>query len=139
MVYYSAFVVEPKFKKAWAVAWSIADYNDFLEVVQDAFGADRGEAADLYTELSEVLGYGSLTVADLEEYADVVSDLAAPIIEEYEEELYEERVVAPEEVAREPGEEPEEELGWDYEFDWQDEWFEEGEEIEITADLHYED
>lgn len=119
-------------------AWSIGDYNDFLDVVQDAFGADRGEAADLYAELSDVLGYGSLTVADLEEYADVASDLAAPIIEEYEEELYEERAVVPEEVVREPGEELEE-LEYDYEFDWQDEWYDPGDEIEITADVHYED
>jgi len=117
------------------VAWSIADYNDFLDVVQDVYGADRGEAQDMYAGLRDVLG-GSLTVADLEEYADVVSDLTVGVVEEPE---------PPGEFEREPGEEPleekleEEKLEWDYEFDWQDEWYDEGEEIEITADVHYED
>ena len=114
------------------MAWSIADYNDFLDTVQDAFGTDRAEAQELYTDLRDVLDIGPLTVDDLVEYADVASDLVALVIDE-------ERALAPEEVVREPGEEPpEEELEYDYEFDWQDEWFEVGDEIEITADLHYE-
>lgn len=120
------------------MAWSLADYGDFLEVVQDAFGVDRGEAQELYRDLRDVLDIGPLTVDDLVEYADVASDLVAPIIDEYEDELYEERALAPEEVVREPGEEPPDaELEYDYEFDWQDAWFEVGDEIEITTDLHY--
>lgn len=88
------------------MAWSIGDYNDFLEVVQDAFGLNRGEAAEVYQALGGVLGYGSLTVADLEEYADVVSDIVELLFGEEEED---------------------------------DEWLDEGEEVEITADLHYVD
>lgn len=91
------------------MAWSIGDYNEFLEVVQDVFGADRGEAQELYREMSDVLDIGPLDVADLEEYADVASDLMS------------------------------EGLEYDYEFDWEDEWLDIGDEIEITAELHYED
>lgn len=96
------------------MAWSIGDYNDFLEVVEDVFGVDRNEAAWLYRDLHYVLDIGPLTVADLEEYADVASDLMLPEVEE------------------------EEELEYDYEFDWQDEWLEVGEELEITAEVRYE-
>lgn len=118
------------------MAWSVADYNDFLEMAQDAFGADRAEAQELYRDLRDVLDIGPLAVDDLVEYADVASDLVASIIDGYEEEW---RALAPEGVEREPGEElPDEELEYDYEFDWMDEWFEVGDEIEITADLHYE-
>lgn len=95
------------------MAWSIGDYNDFLEVVTDVFGVDRYEAARLYSELSDVLDIGPLTVEDLEEYADVASDLMEPEVEE-------------------------EELEYDYEFDWQDEQLEPGDELEITAELRYE-
>ena len=98
------------------MAWSIGDYNDFLEVVTDVFGVDRYEAAEVYRDLRDVLDIGPLSVADLEEYADVVSDLMEPEVEEEEEEL-----------------------DYDYEFDWQDEWLDAGEELEITADLHYTD
>lgn len=97
------------------MAWSIGDYNEFLEVAQDAFGVDWSEAQELYSDLSDVLGYGSLTVADLEEYADVASDLMVLEVEE------------------------EEPLEYDYEFDWEDEWLDEGDELEITSDLHYTD
>jgi hypothetical protein len=107
------------------MAWSIGEYNDFLEVVRDAFGVDRDEAADLYRDMRDVLDIGPLTVADLEEYADVASDLIAPDEGELIEELDFFPDVPP--------------LEWDYEFDWQDEWLDEGEEIEITADVHYED
>lgn len=96
------------------MAWSIGEYNDFLAVVQDVFGVDRYEAADVYRDLRDVLDVGPLTVADLEEYADVVSDLMEPEMEE-------------------------EDLEWDAEFDWQDEWLDAGDELEITSDLHYED
>lgn len=97
------------------MAWSIGDYNDFLAVVQDTFGVDRSEAADVYRDLSDVLDIGPLTVADLEEYADVASDLV----------LYEEVEAL----------EPEEEL---YEPDWELEMLDVGDEIEITAEVHYE-
>ncbi len=96
------------------MAWSIGDYNEFLEVVTDVFGVDRYEAVELYRDMRDVLDIGPLTVEDLEEYADVASDLMEPEIEE-------------------------EELEWDDEFDWQDEWLDKGEELEITADLHYVD
>lgn len=94
------------------MAWSIGDYNDFLEVVTDVFGVDRYGAAELYRDLYDVLDIGPLTVAGLEEYADVASDLMEPEVEE--------------------------ELEYDYEFDWQDEQLEPGDELEITAELRYE-
>ena len=66
------------------MAWSLVDYNDFLETVQDAFGTDRAEAQELYRDLRDVLDIGPLTVDDLVEYADIASDLIAPVVEEYE-------------------------------------------------------
>jgi hypothetical protein len=95
------------------MAWSIGDYNDFLEVITDVFGVDRYGAAELYRDMRDVLGIGPLTVGDLEEYADVASDLMQP------------------EVLEDEG------LEYDYEFDWEDEWLDEGEELEITAELRY--
>lgn len=94
------------------MAWSIGDYNDFLTVVQDAFGMDRSEAAGLYTELRDVLAIGPLTIADLEEYADVASDLV----------FYEEPVLLIEEA----------------EPDWELDMLDVGDELEITAEVHYE-
>ena len=107
------------------MAWSIGDYNDFLTVAQDAFGMDRSEAAGLYTELRDVLAIGPLTIADLEEYADVASDLVF-----YEEVEVEE--IPPEVLRPEPVEE------FDYEPDWELEMLDVGDEIEITAEVHYE-
>lgn len=113
------------------MAWSIGDYNEFLTVVQDAFGMDRSEAAGLYTELRDVLAIGPLTIADLEEYADVASDLVF-YEPEYEYELVEaeppmimgvdDAVLAEAPIA---------------EADWWDDMLDVGDEIEITAEVHY--
>lgn len=109
------------------MAWSIGDYNEFLEVVQDAFGVDRGDAQTLYTELRDVLDIGPLTVADLEEYADVASDLVV-----YEEP--EEPELTPEEEAWEGIEFGDDDaLPYDYEYDWEDQWLDVGDELEIAV------
>lgn len=102
------------------MAWSIGDYNEFLEVAGDVFGLTHVESKMLYEELSDVLGYGSLTYDDLVEYADVASSLVEAF---------------PGFVFAEP---VEKELEYDYEFDWVDEQLEPGDELEITAELRYE-
>ena len=89
------------------MAWSIGDYNDFLDVVQDVFGADRADAADLYRDMRDILNIGPLTVGDLEEYADMASDLMAPVVADEDEDLD------------------------------MEEWFDVGDEIEVTADITY--
>ncbi len=95
------------------MAWSIGDYNEFLTVVQGAFGVDRGEAQEVYRELRDVLAIGPLTIADLEEYADVASDLIYYDIEKP--------------------------MGLEYEEPpWEDVMLDVGDELEITAEVHYE-
>lgn len=118
------------------MAWSISDYNDFLNEAQDLFGLERGEAQQLYRDMSDSFDGQTLLVGDLQDFADVASDLIA--IGEYEEPVIEGdyKDYAPGEV------EVEGEWEWEYEldeFDPDDFWIDEGEEIEVTADLAYEE
>lgn len=116
---------------------TVRDYHDFLEVTRDVFGLDYQDALAFYQEMRLMLDY-SPTVEDLEEYADVATDLIEPYHEVYAEDLdavdFEDRYsedIAAGYVARPPDydwviEEPQYDLP-------DDEWLQPGDEIEITA------
>ena len=117
------------------MAWSIGDYNDFLSEAQDTFGMDRSDAQDLYADMCDALGF-SLTVNDLYDYGDMASDLV-------EEEAYEGPVVSYDEIDTEDYADYDRvdlpALAYDDEYDFDDEWLEPGDEIEITAEVGYEE
>ena len=117
------------------MAWSISDYNEFLDEARDLFGLEYDEAQELYRDMSDHFDSESLTRDDLRDYADVASDII--VIEEYE------PVEEGEYEHYEPGDVvEEEEWEWEYdldEFDPDDFWIDEGEEIEVTAEVAYEE
>lgn len=117
------------------MAWSIGDYNEFLSEAQDTFGLDRGEAQDLYVDMRDALGF-SLTVNDLYDYGDMASDLVEEV--EVIELVVSYDVIDTEEYADVPRAELPT-LAYDDEYDFYDEWLEPGDEIEITAEVGYEE
>lgn len=116
---------------------TVRDYWDFLEVTRDVFGLDYDDAVAFYQEMRAVLDYAP-TVEDLEEYADVATDLIEPYHDVYAEDL------DAEEFEDRYGEEldaggiarPDD---YDYAledvYDLDDDvWLDDGTEIEITAE-----
>lgn len=110
------------------MAWSIADYNEFLADAREVFGLDYDEARYLYSEMRDALDH-AVDADDLRDYADLAADIIEPFIEEAE---YPEGV---------------DEDAYDYwvkegddrtfEEWYDDEWIDEGDEMELTGDLSY--
>lgn len=107
------------------MSWSFRNYNAFIREAREEFGISRPDAVDLYRQMRDELDrplYG----VDVERQYDLASD----ILEEW---VYDEVLDTPV-VELDADWLDEREIDYD-EFDYLDE----GVELEITADLEYEE
>lgn len=128
-------------------------YYEFLDTARDVFGLEWREAQEFYRDMRDVLGFApsELGAEAITEYAEVADALAERFYERPDLE-YHEPPPPPEPEELEPEEREEQYVEryeraaadeWDYGEDWEetedfdDEWFDEGDEIEITAELEY--
>jgi len=125
------------------MAWS--DYNEFIGAARGLYGLDLDEARQLYRDLKEVVGVPPDVEALLE-----LPELVEEAVEEYREEEEEPYEEPEREVVRREMEDRYEEdvTEWDiehppdpmYELEYgDDDIIFEGEEVEVTAELEYEE